>query len=374
MLLIIAIVIVVALVIGPAVIGAVGAAAASLGAGAAAGAIGTVIGGAIVGAATSATIAVVSNVVDGRTWHQGVGKAAIMGAIGGAFGAGAGALIGKYVATTGFQLVANVAADAVLEVGTTLVTGEFSWEALGMAVLMSAVMGGFGEDLPSGASSSATCTGRVRVPGARGRAYAETLRPPGRVSSDAEQPMAPRGETEVEGGRPGDVPSARPADESAGHRAPAAEVETRTRVGDTEHDLKVINKPDGAEVWVCSNVCGPLKSRVDDILPHVQDPKVRAQLEELKVEADRLEARVNDGEIPQEAARLAAVRKLGDRLQAVGESSPQVGQLLEGDPDFSRLEIEVGEPASVEQALALPPGTKVLYIVREPGGRILKVG
>ena len=285
--LIIAIVIVVALVIGPAVIGAVGAAAASLGAGAAAGTIGTLVGGAIVGAATSATIQVVNNVADGRTWHQGIGRAAIMGAIGGAFGAGAGALIGKYVTTVAFQAAANVAADAVLEVGTQLVTGEFSWEALGMSVMMSVATGGFGEiGAVKGLQQRFMAAGAGVVPGAGARAYGDSIRP----STGAPEPGAGRPVPTEEPGAPG-----RPAGPEAGpsRAAPvparprpsrpgptreaevdgspgaADEVETSTRVGDTDHQVSVRQRPEGAEVWVCSGACGPLKAHVDDILPHV---------------------------------------------------------------------------------------------------------
>jgi FlaG/FlaF family flagellin (archaellin) len=193
--LIIAIIVVVALVIGPAVIGAVGAAASALGAGAAAATIGTLVGGAIVGAATSATIQVINNWSSGRRLSEGVGRAALMGAIGGVFGAGAGALIQHAVKGVALQFAANIAADAVLEVGTQLITGEFSWEALGMSVLMSAVTGGFGE-IPRVKSIQQgwMARGAGVVPGARARAHAEAMTPrPAEAQAKApEQPAAAR--------------------------------------------------------------------------------------------------------------------------------------------------------------------------------------
>lgn len=210
--LIIAIIVVVALVIGPAVIGAVGAMAASaVGAGAVATAIGTVVGGAIVGAAASATIQVVNNWASGQKLLTGVGRAAIMGAIGGAFGAGAGALIGKYVTGAVAQFALNVAADAVLEVATSVITGEFSWEGLGMSVLMSVVTGGFGE-IPKvkGIQAKFMYRGAKVIPGAGAKAHAANLK------AHLDQATGPRSA----GGPEAEAKPARPGEASEGHPRP----------------------------------------------------------------------------------------------------------------------------------------------------------
>ncbi len=93
--LVIAVIVVVAMVVGPAVIGAVGAAAGALGVSAAtASAVGAIVGGAIVGAASGAVIQMGNNVIDGKNLMDGVGKAALVGAIGGALG-GAGGVLGN---------------------------------------------------------------------------------------------------------------------------------------------------------------------------------------------------------------------------------------------------------------------------------------
>lgn len=209
--LIIAVIVVVALVIGPAVIGAVGAAASALGAGAAATTIGALVGGAIVGAATSATIQVINNWKSGRRLTQDVGRSALMGAIGGFVGAGAGALIQHAMKGVALQFAANVAADAVLEVVTELVTGEFSWEALGMSVLMSAIMGGFGEFGPIKRIQQRTMAlGAKAVPAARTRAHAEAPAPrPAEAEAAAARPAA-------EPGRPEGGPSAEARQGAAG--------------------------------------------------------------------------------------------------------------------------------------------------------------
>jgi hypothetical protein len=99
-LLIIAVTLVIALVVGPAVIGFIGAA---VGGGAFGAVVGAVVGGAILGAASSAVITIGSNIIDGKTWYEGVGHAmlegAITGAIGGAFGAAGSGIAGKLIGT-----------------------------------------------------------------------------------------------------------------------------------------------------------------------------------------------------------------------------------------------------------------------------------
>ncbi|MBL8350562.1 MAG: DUF4157 domain-containing protein [Burkholderiaceae bacterium] len=234
--LIIAIVVVVALVIGPAVIGAVGAAAGALGASAAAASvIGTVIGGAIVGAATSGVIQVVNNWAAGQDLTAGLGRAMVMGAIGGALGGAAGQLIGRaaqaYQLSGAMQFTLNLASDMVLEIGTELVTGEFSWEALGMALLMTVATGGFGE-IPRVRRIQARVQhgAAARVPGRGAAHFAESIRPPevtapghgpaARPAGGEAEAGAPRaGETAAAGPRPAEAaPGPRPGEAAAGPR------------------------------------------------------------------------------------------------------------------------------------------------------------
>ncbi|WP_228558532.1 DUF4157 domain-containing protein [Myxococcus sp. AB056] len=241
--LIIAIVIVVALVVGPAVIGAVGAAASALGAGAAAATIGTIVGGAIVGAATSAAIQVLNNWASGERLMAGVGKAALMGAIGGVFGAGAGAIIQNAVKSVALQFVANIAADAVLEVATQLITGEFSWHALGMSVLMSVVTGGFGE-VPriKRVQQRWMARGAGVVPGSRARAFRESIAPRPTAESDAATTASPRPEAET------DAPDRlSPEAEADVSRTPRPESETdgpSTPRSEEETDVSTTPRPE----------------------------------------------------------------------------------------------------------------------------------
>lgn len=138
--LIIAIVVVVAVVVGPLVVGAVGGFLGSTLAGA-------VIGGAIVGAGTSAAIQVVNNWASNRNLSEGVGQAAIVGAIGGALGGFAGAgiqgLASKYALGAVSKFALQAGADLAINTGTELATtGHVSWESVAMSLAFSAGLHG----------------------------------------------------------------------------------------------------------------------------------------------------------------------------------------------------------------------------------------
>ncbi|MVN85540.1 hypothetical protein GO986_02035 [Deinococcus sp. HMF7620] len=128
--LMVAVIIVVAVVAGPAVIAAVGAMAGALGAGAAAGAIGAVVGGALVGAASGAVIQMGNNAIDNigmdakfqKSLFDGVGKAAVLGAVGGALG-GAGGLIAGKLGTAGLLGSGLTQKAGTFAVGTTFDLG-----------------------------------------------------------------------------------------------------------------------------------------------------------------------------------------------------------------------------------------------------------
>jgi len=379
--LIIAIVIVVALVIGPAVIGAVGAAAGAMGASAAAaGVIGAVVGGAIVGAATSATIQVINNWAAGMALGTGVGRAAIMGAIGGAFGGAAGQLIGRaaqaYQLTGVHQFALNIGADTLLEIGTEVATGEFSWDALGMSVLMSVATGGFGE-IPRVRAVQARVQhlGAAHVPGAGAARFAESIRPPAaaptpRSAADVEAagtpraapgegPAAPVRGAEGEGGAaprtaesdapprggPGDTdaPAARTAaaesDAPASGRRPADETPHRHEDVDAAAGRASAARAEGPELDA------PARSRSDDEL--VESTAARSQVGD--------EQHVN------------SFRRNGDRIECeicsvgCGRVRDRITEMREALPDKpanARLRQELADlharVADIEQRLESP--------------------
>jgi hypothetical protein len=132
--------------------------AGALGASAAvAGAVGAVVGGAIVGAASGAVIQMGSNLIDGKNIMEGVGQAALVGAIGGALGGAGGALgqglgqagklgagmsqsLGKFGIETAFDVTANILGDLVSGKPLTL---EGIMEGAAQGVAMSLGMNKF---------------------------------------------------------------------------------------------------------------------------------------------------------------------------------------------------------------------------------------
>lgn len=386
--LIIAIVIVVAMVIGPAVIGAVGAAAGALGASAAAATvIGTVVGGAIVGAATSTVIQVVNNWAAGVDLGTGLVRAAVMGAIGGALGGAAGQLLGRaaqaYAISGPMQFGMNVASDMVLELGTELVTGEFSWESMGMALVMTMATGGFGEIPRVRAVQARVQFGAARrVPGAGATRFAESIRPPD-VSApaarpeidapeaaarlappEAEAPAArasedgaavqdgeaarPRSDTElservgeVEGGAPpradaDDAPRlTEEADTPLNQRTDGelAEATTPARVGDADHGIAPRRMGDRVELWGCSAACGHLGSKLEAMASSLPArgkgmTALRRRVTGLQSDVRALEAEINSGALSS-GEIIPRLAEISQRLEALGEAHPRLGAAMD---------------------------------------------
>jgi hypothetical protein len=117
------------------------------------------------------------------------------------------------------------------------------------------------------------------------------------------------------------------------------------RVGETDHHVSVRRGPEGPEVWVCTGACGPLKMRIDDLLPDVSPgSRARNQLKTLRRDANVLEARIARGELPTQALQDAAVQKLTARLEEIGRRFPEVGGLLDLPPGAPRPQPAVREP------------------------------
>jgi hypothetical protein len=314
-LLIIIVIVVVALVLGPFVIGGIGALA---GGGVTGAIVGGVVGGAIIGAATSATITMINNWSTGQDLLKGVGRAALIGAISGALGGGIGA--GINAAMTGGAQIAltlgqralmfglNIASDIVIEIGTSIALGEFSWEAIGMAALTSLLTGGFGEVKGVGkiqqrfSASGAKVGTRVRArvapgvsvppaaPRVEGAAPTREGRPP------VVEATPPTGARVAEAGPParvaapeGGTPGARPDTPGAPRRTthqdlpeiePGVVAKHTTADG---HEAKVLK--DGRTV-VCSAECGELLNRFKAELD--ADPELRARVEKRTGEIDTM--------------------------------------------------------------------------------------
>ncbi|HLP88950.1 MAG TPA: DUF4157 domain-containing protein [Nostocaceae cyanobacterium] len=244
-LLVIAVIVVVALVVGPAVIGAVGAMAGALGASAAtAGAIGAIVGGAIVGAASGAVIQMGNNIIDGKNLMEGVGQAALVGAIGGALG-GAGGLVANRIAgtgvtqvlqrfgiETGFDVVGNILGD--LASGNPITFENLLTSTL-QGIGMSLAMGGAGRlraveatqtrfsDL--GASFGSAAGTGIRS-GLSGGVDVPTTTRPNIDTPSVRQPEVPRPDVDTPNSRPPEVEANTPRTDTPSVRQPEVEANT----------------------------------------------------------------------------------------------------------------------------------------------------
>ncbi|MBS0168375.1 MAG: DUF4157 domain-containing protein [Nitrospira sp.] len=140
---------------------------------------------------------------------------------------------------------------------------------------------------------------------------------------------------------PEDSPESRPAprpheevpENATRPRETIVEIEVPARVGNTDHHLSIHRGPNGAEVWVCSGICGPLKMRIEELLPHVSPGSAaRDQLKALRRRANHLEARIEAGEIPDPVAKRREVERLTAQLEVIGQGDPNVGRLLDAAP------------------------------------------
>ncbi|MFN2285861.1 MAG: hypothetical protein ACK2UQ_15705, partial [Anaerolineae bacterium] len=107
---------------------------------------GGVLGGILIGAAlgglAGATIQVGHNLVDGKKWSDGVGKAFVIGAIGGAFG-GIGGALAKGVVNAGLKLALETGIDVIGGiVGDLAVGNPITWQGVLLGAAIGAGVGG----------------------------------------------------------------------------------------------------------------------------------------------------------------------------------------------------------------------------------------
>ena len=108
-------------------------------------AVGAAIGAAV-GAITSGLLAIAGNLMSNRTWHEGVGRAVLIGAVTGAIGGGLGAGVG--LALRGASVAIQYGAQFVLAGGLNAATQfvlngftfeNFSWGSFGLSMLITLV-------------------------------------------------------------------------------------------------------------------------------------------------------------------------------------------------------------------------------------------
>jgi hypothetical protein len=129
---------------------------------------GGVLGGILIGAAlggvAGATIQVGHNLVDGKEWSDGVGKAFVVGAIGGAFG-GAGAALGKAVFGEVAKGVLNTGLKFGLEAGLDVIGGIVGDLAVGNPITLEGVLFGaaIGAGVSGGLAIGSALKGKIKI-------------------------------------------------------------------------------------------------------------------------------------------------------------------------------------------------------------------
>jgi hypothetical protein len=120
------------------------------------GVVGTILLGAALGAAAGAATTIGHNLVDGKKWTDGVGKAMIVGAIGGAFGGIGGAIAGK---------VASVGLKFAIETGVDVIGGVVGDLAVGNPITAEGVVFGaaIGAGVGAGVGIAGALKGKIKL-------------------------------------------------------------------------------------------------------------------------------------------------------------------------------------------------------------------
>ena len=147
-----------------------------------------------------------------------------------------------------------------------------------------------------------------------------------------------------------------------------ARPESVTEVGIGDHRLYARRGADGGtEIGLCSGVCGPLKAKVDELLPHAPD-ELRGRLAELRRRARELEASVDRGEVargPDLDTRIAA---LTAELRGIAGEHPALRTLL--DVPVRQLELPgVEPPGTAEGSRTAAAGPDLVPMAEPAAGR-----
>jgi hypothetical protein len=182
------------------------------------------------------------------------------------------------------------------------------------------------------------------APGARPEPAAGPVAEPAGSPDAAEPGARPAAEpgaraTPEPAARPGEPAAQRPA--QAAERAPVAEPsaaeplgprpESVTPVGVGDHKVYARRGLDGTEIGMCSSACGPLKGKIDDMLPHASD-ELRARLSDVRERATRLEGQVDRGEVARGPELDARIGELTAELRGIAAEHPALRGLMDGPP------------------------------------------
>ena len=163
-----------------------------------------------------------------------------------------------------------------------------------------------------------------------------------------------------------------------------------TKVGEIDHEVKPRLVGDQIEIWVCSDACGNVIAKIDDMLKQLpNDPssqKLRDDLVALQKEVEALKPRLETGkntdgnfwehsEISQAAGQIAKrFEELGKTHSVVGKAINQPSQ-IRNLPTREPIRFHPSEAITIMQQQGLPDETWLSYIIRDKEtGAVLKTG
>jgi hypothetical protein len=162
-----------------------------------------------------------------------------------------------------------------------------------------------------------------------------------------------------------------------------------TNVGEIDHEVKPRLVGDQIEIWVCSDACGNVSAKIDDMLQQLpNDPpsqQLRDDLLALKKEVEALRPRLEtgkntDGNFWEHSEISQAAGQIAERFQELGKKHPVVGEALNQPSEIGNLPTR--EPirfhpseTTIMQQQGLPDETWLSYIIRDKEtGAVLKTG
>jgi hypothetical protein len=315
-----------------------------------AGPIGVVLIGAAIGGLAGAAIQVGHNLVDGKKWSEGVGKAFVVGAIGGAFGGLGGVLA---------QGVANVGLKLGIEVGIDVVGGVIGDLAVGNPITLEGVLLGaaVGAGIGGGLALGSALKGKIKI---KPPVEAPAVKPD--VGATAPKPTAP----EVTAPRPKapEAPAAAPKQAEARTPKPAAEAPAPKAPEAPAPKPAEAAPPKAPEAASPPKAAGPEPAPAPKQKAHPDKPEVEDGIVAKTKTADGHEIKVTkDGQIAKctvceplrlkYADELAADPKLKKRLddiQAIDDPKVKAKKAAELEAELQNKKAKVeGEPPPTAQ-------------------------
>ena len=338
---------------------------------------GGVLGGILIGAAlgglAGATIQVGHNLVDGKEWSDGVGKAFVVGAIGGAFG-GIGGALAKGVANVGLKFGLEVGVDVIGGiVGDLAVGNPITVEGVLLGAAIGAGVGG-GLALGSALKGKIKIKPSIEVPSAGTRPRVEAPTPRTGAPEVAAPPTSRAAPSEV---IPTPVPKAKPtAPEAptassrtqASEPVPSSKQKAHPDKPEVEDGIVARQKTvDGHEVKVTKDG-DILKCTECKLIDAPSNAKARKELEDVKAIADPGAKARRAAEIDAEVSQKNAITEPEVKAKANTDADVKTRKATEADVEAkTKPEAESASKSPEKATTAVPDSVKTPPKPGEPG-------